>query len=64
MNVVEFTHFSCYYKRKNELTKALDDLSFSVAEGELFVVVGESGMWKDHASANPLWDSASIWKGN
>ena len=46
MNVVEFTHFSCYYKRKNELTKALDDLSFSVAEGELFVVVGESGCGK------------------
>ena len=46
MNVVEFAHFSCYYKRKNELTKALDDLSFSVAEGELFVVVGESGCGK------------------
>ena len=46
MNVVEFTRFSCYYKRKNELTKALDDLSFSVAEGELFVVVGESGCGK------------------
>lgn len=46
MNVVEFTHFSCYYKRKNELTKALDDLSFSIAEGELFVVVGESGCGK------------------
>ena len=46
MNVVEFTHFSCYYKRKNELTKALDDLSFSVADGELFVVVGESGCGK------------------
>lgn len=44
--MIEFRNFSCYYKRKRELTKVLDGLNLSVPTGELLSIIGESGAGK------------------
>lgn len=46
MPEIQFSHFSCWYKTKKENILALDDLSFTVHEGEFFVIAGESGCGK------------------
>lgn len=46
MNTIEFEGFSCYYKNKKQYITALDNISMSIASGELFVVLGESGSGK------------------
>lgn len=44
--MIQCKDFSAFYKNKNEQFTALDQLTFSVNRGELFVVVGESGSGK------------------
>lgn len=46
MSEIIFDNFSAYYKHRKEYIKALDALSFTVHDGELFVVAGESGCGK------------------
>ena len=43
MEYIKFVNFSVYYRLKNNYAIALNDVSLSVAEGELAVVVGPSG---------------------
>ena len=44
--MITYNNFSCCYKVKGQLVPALDRISFSVADGELFVIAGESGCGK------------------
>lgn len=46
MHAIEFQNFSCYYKVKKVYEAALDDLHFSVENGEFFVILGASGSGK------------------
>lgn len=46
MNIIEFRNFSCYYKHKKDLFTALDNISLTVAQGELLVILGQSGSGK------------------
>ena len=49
MAYVEFKNVSKHYKLGEVITKALDDVSFSVEEGELVTIVGQSGSGKSTA---------------
>lgn len=44
--MIQAQNYSCYYKNRKKYVRALDDLSFTIADGELFVVAGESGCGK------------------
>ena len=46
MDYVTFENFYCYYKVKNEYVTILENLSFSIRKGELFVIVGPTGAGK------------------
>ena len=46
MNLLEVQHVEKYYGKKGSLTKALDDLNFSVAKGEFVAIMGPSGSGK------------------
>ena len=46
MNMIEFKNFSCFYKNKKEYITALDQVSFTIEQGELFVILGPSGCGK------------------
>ena len=46
MEYIKFVNFSVYYRLKNNYAIALNNVSLSVAEGELAVVVGPSGCGK------------------
>ncbi len=46
MNILEVSHLTKVYGRGNQTTKALDDVTFSVAEGEFIAIVGSSGSGK------------------
>ena len=45
-NAVEFTHVSRHYGVANNIVKAVDDVTISVAEGEFFSMLGPSGSGK------------------
>ena len=49
MAYVEFKNVSKYYKLGEVTTKALDDVSFEIDEGELVTIVGPSGSGKSTA---------------
>ncbi|MBH1939309.1 ABC transporter ATP-binding protein [Mobilitalea sibirica] len=44
--VLKIDHIQKYYGNKNNITKAIDDISFSVYEGEFIGVMGASGSGK------------------
>lgn len=45
-NVLEVINIEKYYGEKGSITKALDDISFSAAEGEFIGIMGASGSGK------------------
>ena len=46
MELLNIQHIEKYYGSKSSLTKAIDDLSFTVAEGEFVAIMGASGSGK------------------
>ena len=44
--LLEIQHMMKYYGNKSSLTKAVDDISFSVEKGEFTAVMGASGSGK------------------
>ena len=45
-NILSVEHIEKYYGNKGNLTKAVDDISFQVDEGEFVGVMGPSGSGK------------------
>lgn len=43
MSLLEIYEISAYYVHNNSTTKAVDNVSFSVEENEIFGIAGESG---------------------
>ncbi len=46
VQVLKVEHIEKYYGNKNNLTKAIDDLSMSVSAGEFVGIMGPSGSGK------------------
>ncbi|MBQ3856571.1 MAG: ABC transporter ATP-binding protein [Ruminococcus sp.] len=46
MELMKIQHIEKYYGNKSSLTKAIDDLSFSVEKGEFVAIMGASGSGK------------------
>lgn len=65
MELLRISHIEKYYGSKSSLTKALDDLSFNVSQGEFTAIMGASGSGKttllncistiDHVSAGHIY---------
>lgn len=47
--IIEFSHVSKHYHYDGGVIKALDDVSFSIDEGDLVIVLGDSGAGKSTA---------------
>jgi len=47
--IIEFSHVSKHYKYDGGIIKALDDISFTINEGELVIILGDSGAGKSTA---------------
>ncbi len=46
MNILKIDHIEKYYGNKSSLTKAIDDISFEVEQGEFVAIMGASGSGK------------------
>lgn len=46
MELLNIQQIEKYYGNKSSLTKAIDDISFSVAQGEFLAIMGASGSGK------------------
>ena len=64
--ILKLEHIQKYYGNGGNVTKAIQDISFSVAEGEFLGIMGASGSGKTTLTAfPPLMPSApatSIWR--
>ena len=49
-NVLEVKNVEKYYGNKSNLTKAIDNISFSVNKGEFVRIMGASGSRKNNTS--------------
>ena len=47
--LIEFSHVSKHYQYDGGVIKALDDISFTINEGELVIALGDSGAGKSTA---------------
>ena len=47
--LIEFSHVSKHYQYDGGVIKALDDVSFTINEGELVIILGDSGAGKSTA---------------
>ena len=47
--IIEFSHVSKHYQYDGGVIKALDDISFTINEGELVIALGDSGAGKSTA---------------
>ncbi len=47
--IIKFDHVSKYYDYEGGVIKALDDINFSINEGELVIILGDSGAGKSTA---------------
>ena len=47
-DVLEVKNIEKYYGNKSNLTKAIDNISFKVEEGEFVGIMGASGSRKNH----------------
>ena len=45
-NILKVEHLEKYYGNKGNITRAIDDISFDVAEGEYIGIMGASGSGK------------------
>ena len=50
MELLNIQQIEKYYGNKSSLTKAIDDISFSVAQGEFLAIMGRIGQRKDHSA--------------
>ncbi len=48
-NVLEVKNIEKYYGNKSNLTKAIDNISFNVRNGEFVGIMGASRKWKNNA---------------
>lgn len=55
--ILEMQHITYSYHTMEGETKALEDVSFSVSEGEFIAIVGPSRLWKINTSIYYLWYS-------
>lgn len=46
MSNIEFQGFSAYYRRKKQMTVAVNNVSFKIKDGEFIVIIGASGCGK------------------
>lgn len=47
-NVLEVKNIEKYYGNKSNLTKAIDDISFNVENGEFVGIMGGKWKWKNN----------------
>ena len=48
-HLIKFSHVSKYYEYEGGVIKAIDDISFDIDEGELVIILGDSGAGKSTA---------------
>ena len=46
--VLKIEHLKKYYGNSNNITKAVDDITFNIKEGEFVAIMGASGSGKTH----------------
>ena len=50
MEILKIANIEKYYGNKGSLTKAINNISFNVEEGEFLSIMGASGCRKDNTS--------------
>ena len=66
--ILKLEHIQKYYGNEGNLTKAIQDISFSVAEGEFLGIMGASAPARPPCStasppSTPSAPATSIWRG-